>query len=59
MAGARQIITVIITFRKSNKNSLQHQAGTYLSSKKKYPIFNRQQLTGNRPVVGHTRLVSF
>jgi hypothetical protein len=34
MTGARQAITVIITFRKSNKNSLQRRSRAYLSSKK-------------------------
>jgi hypothetical protein len=38
MTGARQMITVIITFRKSHKNSPQHQASTYQSSRKpKHP----------------------
>jgi len=33
--GARQIIAVIITFRKSNKNSMKCQAGAYQSSRKR------------------------
>jgi len=35
MIGVRHTITVIITFRKSNKNSLEHRADACRSSKKK------------------------
>jgi hypothetical protein len=38
--GARQIITVIITFRKSNKNPPEHQTGALLGKQeKKHPIY--------------------
>jgi hypothetical protein len=35
MTGARQTVAVTITFRKSNKNSLERRAGAYRSSSKK------------------------
>jgi hypothetical protein len=38
MTGARQMITGIITFRKSNKNSLKRRAGADRSSRKKRHI---------------------
>jgi len=34
---ARQMISVIITFRKSNKNSLEHLAGSYQLNRKETP----------------------
>ena len=41
--GARQTITVIITFRKPDKKSLEHWTIAYQSSsKKKQPIFSQQ-----------------
>ena len=39
MSGARQIIAVIIPFRKSNKNSLERQAGANGPSRKKKPPY--------------------
>jgi len=35
MSGARQVIAVLIPFRKSNKNSLERPAGANGSSRKK------------------------
>jgi hypothetical protein len=35
MPGARQTVAVTITFRKSNKNSLERRSGAYRSSRKK------------------------
>ena len=35
MSEARQMIAAKITFRKSNKNSLEHHAGAYRSSRKR------------------------
>jgi hypothetical protein len=35
--GARQMFTVMITVRKSNKNSLEHWTDTYYSSRGKIP----------------------
>jgi hypothetical protein len=36
MMGARQTTAVIITFIKSNKNSVERRAGAYRSRKKKH-----------------------
>jgi len=37
--GVRQMIMVIITFRKSSKNSLEHWASTYWSSRKRNTLY--------------------
>jgi hypothetical protein len=39
MKGGRQTITVTVAFRKSNKNSVVHQASAYWTSKKKTTYF--------------------
>jgi len=39
MTGARQTVALTITFRKSNKNSLELRAGGYWPSIKKHLIF--------------------
>jgi hypothetical protein len=39
MTGARQTIAVIITFRKSNKKSLERRAGAYRSSTKRHALY--------------------
>jgi hypothetical protein len=39
MMGARQMIAVTITFRKSNKNSLEQRAGAYRSSGKRNTLY--------------------
>ena len=39
MTGVRQRIALIITFRKSNKNSLERRPGAYRSSRReKHPM---------------------
>jgi hypothetical protein len=43
MIGARQIIAVIIPFRKSNKNSLERPASANGLSRKKSPYITRIQ----------------
>jgi len=42
MIGDRQMIIVIITFRKSNENSQVHRAGAYWSNGKKKTPYMRQ-----------------
>ena len=39
MTGARQMIAVMITFRKSNKNLLQRRADACLSSRKRNTLY--------------------
>jgi len=39
MTKARQTTAVTVTFMKSNKSSLEHQAVAYQSSRKKCPIY--------------------
>jgi hypothetical protein len=41
MMGPRQMIAMIITFRKYNKNSLEHWTGSYRSSRKKHHMHNK------------------
>jgi len=38
MTGARQRIAVAITFRKTSKDAVECQAGTYRSIREKHPI---------------------
>ena len=47
MTVTRQTIAVIITFRRSNKNSLERRAGADRSSKKNILYFNKFPLNRN------------